>query len=519
MRQRPGGFWRHLVEFTRAELGALLHEPGLYLFVFFILLQTMVQTLLAIGAFEAPLLLTPGLAAVGAFNTLSLLLCLLLMFFVVESLERERSAGTAAMIYSSPGGTAAYLLGKVAGNSLVVVGVLLAALVAGAVTMLIQGKVGFDIGPYALVWGALLIPTFLAWSFFLCAVQALTGNRYLTYGIALGALALTLYRQLTGRMSWVGNWMMWDTLRWSDVSVLELDRRAIVLNRLLVLALAALFLFVAVRYLRRRRVDATRLGAAAAARGRCAASSTGWRRWPPCRWRSARSSGSACCTAPAARRRRRRPRTTGSRTTRPGARRRSPSIASLDLDVTLEPATGGVASRGETRAGQPPRRAAATLRAHRRPALAGPRLDPRRRAVRARGPLAALRLRAGRWRPASASGSVSPSHGSYPGGMSKNGGDRPQFVLPGGVVLTGFGTSFVRRGSATTRTSGSTRTTATTRPSTTTTSTARRWRRCSAARARSRPGCGSTCRRTTRRTRSACSRARRSATAGGAASG
>ena len=259
MSQRNVGFLRHWAEFSRAEIRALLHQPGLYLFVFFVLLQTMAQTLLSTGAFEAPLLLTPGMAAVGAFNTLSLLLCLLLMFFVVESLERERSTGAAAMIYSSPSGTAAYLMGKVAGNSLVAMGVLLAAFLGGVVTILVQGKVALDAGPYLLVWGALLLPTFLLWCFFLCAVQALTRNHYVTYGIALGALALTLYRQFTGRMNWVGNWMMWDTIRWSDVSVLELDRTAILLNRLMVLALAAFLLFVAVRYLERRRIDTARL--------------------------------------------------------------------------------------------------------------------------------------------------------------------------------------------------------------------------------------------------------------------
>jgi hypothetical protein len=441
MRQRPGGFVRHLVEFTRAELGALLREPGLYLFVFFVLMQVMAQTLLDVGAFEAPLLLTPGLAAVGAFNTLSLLLCLLLMFFVVESLERERVAGTAAMIHSSPGGTVAYLVGKVAGNSLVALGVLLAAFTGGAVTILIQGKVDLDVGPYLLIWGGLLIPTFLVWIFFLCAIQSLTRNRYLTYGLGLGALAFTLYRQFTGRMNWVGNWMMWDTVRWSDVSVLELDRRAIVLNRLLVLALAGLFLFIAARYLQRRRVDATQLlhrlqpqpllregyRLAPVAAVPLAIGAVLWfgvlhgaggeeaERELKDYWKQNHATWLEAA---------------------------QPSLAAVDLDVVLEPTTGGITSRGELELvnhhDKPLRRFALTGGRHWRElgwTLDGEPFEPENRSLlyvfeRSLEPGERLRL------------GFSFS-GVYPGGMSKNGGGDMTFVVPGSVVLSGFDPSFM----------------------------------------------------------------------------
>ena len=441
MSQRPAGFFRHWGEFARAELVALLHHPGLYLFAFFVLIQAMAQTLLATGAFEAPLLLTPGMAAVGAFNTLSLLLCLLLMFFLVESLERERGTGTEPLIYSSPSGSAAYLVGKVTGNSLVAVGVLLASLVGGAVTMLIQGEVAFDITPYLLVWGGLMLPTFFAWCFFLCAVQALTRNRYMTYGLGLGALALTIYRQMTGGMNWVGNWMMWDTVRWSDVSVLELDRRPIVLNRLMVLALAGLFLLVAVRYLQRRRVDATqlvnrlrpksllregyRLAAVAAV-----PLTVGLVLWVGV------LNGIGGETAE------REYKDYWKQNHATWREAKQPSMASVDLDVRLEPAAGGIVSRGELELVNPHdealRRFAITGGRHWRNlawTLDGEPFEPEDRSGlyvfdRPLEPGEHLRL-------------GYSFNGSYPGGMSKNGGDKGTFVLPGGVVLSGFDPSFM----------------------------------------------------------------------------
>ena len=69
------------------ELKNLLASPGLYLFGVLILLQTLGSSLLTLGAFQTEVLLTPGLTAVGSFNTLSLLLCLLLLVPLVSSVR------------------------------------------------------------------------------------------------------------------------------------------------------------------------------------------------------------------------------------------------------------------------------------------------------------------------------------------------------------------------------------------------------------------------------------------------
>jgi hypothetical protein len=92
---------------------------------------------------------------------------------------------------------------------------------------------GPAVGPFLLVWGLLLLPTFLLFSSFTAAVFAVTRSRYTTYGVALAAMILTGWLQLKGKMSWVLNWNLWGALRWSDMGVFEVDRRAIVVNRIL----------------------------------------------------------------------------------------------------------------------------------------------------------------------------------------------------------------------------------------------------------------------------------------------
>ncbi|MFY9826788.1 MAG: M1 family aminopeptidase [Thermoanaerobaculia bacterium] len=250
------GLFRGIGLVAGTELKNLLASPGLYLFGALILLQTLGSSLLTLGAFQTEILLTPGLTAVGSFNTLSLLLCLLLMFYTVESLERERATGLSSISFSTPARTASFLAGKALANSLVAMVMMVATFLGCAIAILIQGKVGLSLTPYLIVWGGLLLPTFILWTCFIVAVQALGGQRYLSYGAGLGVIVLTFYLQFKGHMSWVWNWWLWSTLQWSDLGLFEINRKALLLNRLLVLSVAVLLVAVAVRAYGRRQADA-----------------------------------------------------------------------------------------------------------------------------------------------------------------------------------------------------------------------------------------------------------------------
>jgi len=259
VRQGAPGAVATALAVARVEAGALLRHPGVYLFAFFILLQALSNSLLTRGAFQTALILTPGQVAAGAFNTLSLLLCLLIMLFFVESLERERTAGVAALIDSGPTPAASLLAGKILGVAAVFLLILLASWLGGTVAILTQGKVFPTPVPYLLLWGLLLVPTLLAWTALLAAVHAASESRAITYGAGLGLLTFTLYCAFTDHLDWVGNWLLWNVVSWSDIAPLALDRQALLLNRLEVLAGGALCAALAVALRIRRRPDLVRL--------------------------------------------------------------------------------------------------------------------------------------------------------------------------------------------------------------------------------------------------------------------
>jgi ABC-type Na+ efflux pump permease subunit len=253
--RRPGlltGTW----SVFRAEIVELLSSPGLYLFVPLLVLEAIGPNLIAVGAFDTLLLLTPGTFAARSMNALSTLVCLLMLFYIVESLWRERHTRLEAISLATPVRTGSILLGKVLSNSLVGIVVVLLTFLVACGFFLYQGKVGIAVVPFALVWGLLLVPTFLLWTSFVMATLSLTRNRYTTYAIALAVLAFTGYRQIIGEINWVGNWPIWSVLQWSDMSILEFDRTALALNRLMALGLTLVFLILTLRLHPRRDVDA-----------------------------------------------------------------------------------------------------------------------------------------------------------------------------------------------------------------------------------------------------------------------
>src|SRR5262249_18994677 len=154
------GFAKSALEVAKAELHGIRRHPGLYLFVPLILLQTLFNDY-NVGAFDTRLLNTSGTLAAGMMNTLTLLVCMMILFYTTESLQRERSTGFGAIAYATPLRTAALLAGKAIANAVLGVAIVFACLVGCLGILAFQGHVPLELLPFAIVWGLLLVPTFL----------------------------------------------------------------------------------------------------------------------------------------------------------------------------------------------------------------------------------------------------------------------------------------------------------------------------------------------------------------------
>lgn len=256
MRSAPPSTLRGTLAVTRFELAELLHHPGLYIALPVVFLTTYIalegaargglgQVAGTSAAFSPANLLTPGFAAALGLSALNLWGLLLILFFGVEALHRESATGIAEISRPTALPRAAVLLGKSIAVLAVLAGVLLAVFAASAVGVLLHGGgSSLELRPFVIVWGLLFLPTALFWWAFVHAVYGLTQRRAATWGAALALIVATVWLLADGEMTWLTNWPLLTIRVWSDLSVFELDRQALVLNRLMVLALAAALAWV-----------------------------------------------------------------------------------------------------------------------------------------------------------------------------------------------------------------------------------------------------------------------------------
>jgi ABC-2 type transport system permease protein len=259
MTTRPRGLLKDVFEVARVEIAVLGRHPAMWILIPLVVLNATVDAIYALGPLDMPLMLTPGVSAVGSLVELTFTLCLLVMFYAVESLRRERVTRIDGMYYATPMKTSALILGKAVATAAVGLAAVFAVFATCAVLILRQGTVPLDPVPYLIVYGLLVSPIVLFWTAFVGLVYSITGSRFTTYSISIAAMIGSGILTMTKKMTWVWNWSLSGALRWSDIAPFELNRTPLVLNRLLVVAVAVLFLVVAFRVFPRRRFDHARV--------------------------------------------------------------------------------------------------------------------------------------------------------------------------------------------------------------------------------------------------------------------
>ena len=242
------------------ELRALVRSPGVWLFGPLILLQAIGNAAFSLGPLGTWLLVTSGFAAAESFNTLTMLLCLLTLFYTVESLVREERCGFAGIFRSTPIPTGAVLAGKVLANAALAVVIIGCAALAVAIVLVVQFlqtgiMMPLELPTLLLVLGALLAPTLVVWCAFVALLYALLRNRFVVYGFALAALIGTGLATQFGYMNWLTAWHMWGAVQWSELDRLAFMWEAIVANRIAVLLLAALLVELTLQFWPRRTPD------------------------------------------------------------------------------------------------------------------------------------------------------------------------------------------------------------------------------------------------------------------------
>ena len=257
MQTAPAHVWSSLLALTQAELRELVAQPALYIFAPLGMALVWQEGSSAFGPFDEALILTAGNMAVGTLSLVTLLGCVVLLFHTVESLHRERATGFDRILYSLPFPTGSLLIAKNLASAVLMLAVLLAAVGTVLAMMARQPQGRMEVVPLLIVWGLVMVPSFVVWNSFVTLLWATLRNRYTVYGAGLVALLLTVRSLRHDSISWISNWTASGTLRWSDMGTFDLNGSALILNRLLVMAVSVFFTGVALRAFARSERDAT----------------------------------------------------------------------------------------------------------------------------------------------------------------------------------------------------------------------------------------------------------------------
>lgn len=263
MTSHPLGFGGAIAAIARSELRDLVRRPGMYVFVPLLVLLALLETSPGQGPFGSAVLITPGVVAATQMTVVSYVICLLLLFYTVESLHKERRRGMHDIFSATPVPTGAILLGKAVGNAAMAAIILGVALLADAVMIVIADALGYSTGfnivPFAATWGLVLIPAFIFWTALLTLLYSILRGRYSAYGAGLAILFLSFAEGWTSSGTWVTNWSGAGFITWSDMGTFALDGTPLLLNRLLYLSLVPLLFVLAIRLYPRRDLDLAKL--------------------------------------------------------------------------------------------------------------------------------------------------------------------------------------------------------------------------------------------------------------------
>ncbi|MFK7848066.1 MAG: hypothetical protein AB8G77_22450, partial [Rhodothermales bacterium] len=245
-----------IFQMLRSELLELSRQPIFYLFVFFILGLTSESAIESgQGILGTSSFLTAGSIAIASLDILSVLMCMLLLFYTIEVMQRDHSTGFAMLLYSSPVSTVGILLSRLLSNVVLSALVIAMAIASALMLLLAQGPTFVEIGTFVLIWGALLGITLVLWTSFVLAVFSISRSRYTTYAVGMLVLGISTYCHVQGLMTWTYNWDLLGTLRWSDMGLFALNGEALFYNRLWAISLAVFLFALSIHFFSRTEPD------------------------------------------------------------------------------------------------------------------------------------------------------------------------------------------------------------------------------------------------------------------------
>jgi ABC-2 type transport system permease protein len=188
----------------------------------------------------APEISSSVTSATNTANMLLLFLTCVIVFYMGESMHRDRELKIEPVVWSTPAPNSVLLLSKYFTLTLLALALVIVGSLTTIATQLLRGQTPVDISAYLIINGILVVPGIVFVTALTVVLNVLLRNKYLTYVVSFGTGAGLIYLYNIGYNHWLYNPLLVRTWTYSD-----LTSGTILASRLYCLGLAAILLMLA----------------------------------------------------------------------------------------------------------------------------------------------------------------------------------------------------------------------------------------------------------------------------------
>jgi|GEM_PF-455094 len=206
--------------------------------------------------------------ATGTAKTLLFFLIGMTVFYVVESMQRDREVRIEPVLWAKPIPNSVLLLSKFLATFLLMLSVITIAGLTAIAIQFLRGHAPVELYPYLVTYSVILIPSIVFMAGVSILLNVVLREKYLAYVVIVGVGAGLFYLYSQGHNHWLYNPMLYQLWNYRDLTGAGSNQSIILIHRIYCLAIAVACLSLAHLAFQRKSRKAVRVD------GRL--SGTGW---------------------------------------------------------------------------------------------------------------------------------------------------------------------------------------------------------------------------------------------------
>ena len=174
--------------------------------------------------------------ATGTAKTLLFFLIGMTVFYLLESMQRDREVRIEPVLWTKPTPNFVLLLSKFLATFLLMLSVLAIAALTAIAIQLIRGHTPVELYPYFVTYSLILIPTIVFMAGVSILLNVVLRDKYLAYVVIVGVGAGLFYLYSQGYNHWLYNPMLYQLWNYADLTGAGSNQSIILVHRVYCLA-------------------------------------------------------------------------------------------------------------------------------------------------------------------------------------------------------------------------------------------------------------------------------------------